>query len=157
MSSNSKFSNATSKSYALALYELSKEKSEIEKIEEDLKNLNELLNDNIDFRDMILNPTVDKEDKGKVLSEISKQYNFCETLRSFLGFVTMKNRSKELSTKEQKEIEKELSENFKSKLNVQYKYDSSLIAGLIIQVGSVMVDTSIKTKLKRLEKNMVEA
>ena len=65
--------------------------------------------------------------------------------------------SKELSTKEQKEIEKELSENFKSKLNVQYKYDSSLIAGLIIQVGSVMVDTSIKTKLKRLEKNMVEA
>ena len=185
MSSNSKFSNTTSKSYALALYELSKEKSEIEKIVEDLKNLNELLNDNIDFRDMILNPTVDKEDKGKVLSEISKQYNFCETLRSFLGFVTMKNRlffiskiiesflhlisknkgelnaklisSKELSTKEQKEIEKELSENFKSKLNIQYKYDSSLIAGLIIQVGSVMVDTSIKTKLKRLEKNMVEA
>ena len=42
-------------------------------------------------------------------------------------------------------------------LNIDYKYDPDLIAGLIIQVGSVMVDTSIKTKLKKLEKNMIEA
>ena len=185
MSSNSKFSNSTSKSYALALYELAKENSEIEKIEEDIKNLNKLLDENINFKEIILNPTVDKEDKGKVLSEISKLYNFCETLHSFLGFVSKKNRlffiskiiesflnlisknkgelnaklisSKELSTEEQKEIEKELSENFKSKLNIQYKYDPDLIGGLIIQVGSIMVDTSIKTKLKKLEKNMLEA
>ena len=58
------------------------------------------------------------------------------------------------------EIEKisnELSKDFKSTLNIDYKYDPDLIAGLIIQVGSVMVDTSIKTKLKKLEKNMIEA
>ena len=46
---------------------------------------------------------------------------------------------------------------FKSSLIIDYKYDPNLIAGLIIQVGSVMVDTSIRTKLKKLEKNMVEA
>ena len=38
-----------------------------------------------------------------------------------------------------------------------YKYDPNLIGGLIIQVGSVMVDASIKTKLKELQKNMIEA
>ena len=49
----------------------------------------------------------------------------------------------------------ELSENFKSSLNISYQHDPKLIAGLIFQVGSVMVDTSIKTKLKKLEEDMV--
>ena len=64
--------------------------------------------------------------------------------------------SKELSEEEKKRIQNELSENFKSKLNINYIYDPNLIAGLIVQVGSVMVDTSIKTKLKKLEKDMLE-
>jgi len=65
--------------------------------------------------------------------------------------------SKELTIEEQKKIQNELSKDFKSQLNIEYKYDPDLIAGLIIQVGSVMIDTSIKTKLKKLEKNMLEA
>ena len=43
------------------------------------------------------------------------------------------------------------------KSNIDYKFDPSLIGGLVIQVGSIMIDTSIKTKLKKLEKNMIEA
>jgi len=50
-----------------------------------------------------------------------------------------------------------LSKDFKSQLNLDYKYDPSLIGGLIVQIGSIMVDTSIKTKLKKLEKNIVQA
>ena len=65
--------------------------------------------------------------------------------------------SKELSKAEIEKISNELSKDFKSPLNIDYKYDPDLIAGLIIQVGSVMVDTSIKTKIKKLEKNMLEA
>ena len=37
------------------------------------------------------------------------------------------------------------------------EYNPDLIAGLIIQIGSIMIDTSIRTKLKKLEKNMIEA
>ena len=65
--------------------------------------------------------------------------------------------SKKLSEEEKKEIQSELSKDFKSTLNIDYRHDPDLIAGLIIQVGSVMIDTSIKTKLKKLEKKMVEA
>jgi len=50
-----------------------------------------------------------------------------------------------------------LSKDFKSSLSLDYIYDPGLIAGLVIQIGSIMVDTSIKTKLKKLEKNMLEA
>ena len=185
MSSKSTFSNSTSKSYALALYELSKENSELDKIEEDMRNLNKLLNSNKEFQEVILNPTVSKEDKGNVISAIAERNNFSQTLRKFLGFVSIKNRlfflskiietflnlvsnnkgelkakltsSKKLSEEEKKEIQSELSKDFKSTLNIDYRHDPDLIAGLIIQVGSVMIDTSIKTKLKKLEKKMVEA
>ena len=65
--------------------------------------------------------------------------------------------SKKLSIEEQKRIQNELSKDLKSSLNIDYIYDPDLIAGLIIQVGSVMVDTSIKTRLEKLKKNMIEA
>ena len=169
----------------MALYELSKENSELDKVENEMKSLNKLLNESTDFKEMILSPTVAKEDKKNVIFVIADQNNFSEILKKFLGFVTIKNRlfflsqiiesflslvsnnkgelqaklvsSKKLSIEEQKRIQNELSKDFKFPLNIDYEYDPDLIAGLIIQVGSVMVDTSIKTKLKKLEKNMVEA
>ena len=133
---------------------------------------------------MILSPTVAKEDKKNVIFAIAEKNNFSKILKNFLGFVAIKNRlfflskiiesflnlvsnnkgelkaklisSKKLSIEEQKNIQKELSVDFKSSLNIDYQYDPDLVAGLIIQIGSVMVDTSIKTKLKKLEKNMLE-
>ena len=185
MSSKSTFSNSTSKSYALALYELSKESSELNKVETDMKDLGLLLEQSVDFREMIQNPTVAKEDKKNVIFMIADKNNFSKNLKKFLGFVAFNNRlfylkniiqsfldlvsdskgelkaklisSKELSLEEKKKIQSELSKNFKSSLKIDYKYDPNLIAGLIIQVGSIMIDTSIRTKLKKLEKNMLEA
>ena len=150
-----------------------------------MKSLNKLLSDNSDFKRIISTPTVAKEDKKNVIFAIADKNNFSQTLKKFLGFVAIKNRlfflakiidsflnlvsnnkgelkaklisSKELSAEEQKKIQDELSENFKSSLNIDYKYDPDLITGLIIQVGSVMVDTSVRTKLKKLEKIMLEA
>ena len=63
MSSKSTFSNSTAKSYALALYELSKEKSQLEKNEDGMRNLNQLLNENSNFNEVILDPTILKEEK----------------------------------------------------------------------------------------------
>jgi len=185
LSSKSTFSNATSKSYAQALYELLKENSELDKAEKDMISLNELLKASSDFKEMTLNPTIGIEEKKKVIFSISKQNNFSDNLKKFLGFVAIKNRlfyldkiiesflnlvsnnkgelkaklisSKKLSIKQQQEIQNELSKNFKSPLKIEYRYDPNLIVGLIVQVGSVMVDTSINSKLKQLEKNMIEA
>jgi F-type H+-transporting ATPase subunit delta len=184
LSSKSTFSNSTSKSYALALYELSKESSELNKVETDMKDLGLLLEQSVDFREMIQNPTVAKEDKKNIIFMIADKNNFSKNLKKFLGFVAFNNRlfylkniiqsfldlvsdskgelkaklisSKELSLEEKKKIQSELSKNFKSSLKIDYKYDPNLIAGLIIQVGSIMIDTSIRTKLKKLEKNMLE-
>tara|TARA_B100000686_G_scaffold213787_1_gene220775 strand:- start:679 stop:1236 length:558 start_codon:yes stop_codon:yes gene_type:complete len=185
LSSKSTFSNSTANSYATALYELAKEHSNLDKVEEGIKGLEELLKENSDFKATILNPTVSKNDKRNIIFEIADKNNFSKLLKNFLGFVALKNRlffldkiiqsflylitsnkgelkakvisSKKLSTEEQNKIQVQLSENFKSQLNINYEHDPSLIAGLIVQVGSTMIDTSTKTKLKKLEKVMLEA
>jgi len=185
LSSKSTFLNSTSKSYALALYELAKENSELNKVEDGMDGIKTLLSKSSDFKEMILNPTVTKEEKNKVIIKIADQYNFCQTLKKFLGFLTTKNRlfflnqiigsfldlissnkrelkakllsSKKLSKTELEKIRNELSKDFQSPIKIDYKYDPDLIGGLIIQVGSVMVDASIKSKLRQLQKVMIEA
>ena len=92
MSSKSTFSNSTSKSYALALYELAKENSELNEVEDGMNGIKALLNESSDFKEMILNPTVTKEEKNKVIIKMAAQYSFCQSLKKFLGFLTIKNR-----------------------------------------------------------------
>ena len=185
MGSKSTFSNTTSKSYALALYELAKENSELNKVEDGMDGIRILLSKSSDFREMILNPTITKEEKNKVMIKIVDQYSFCQTLEKFLSFLTIKNRlfflnqiidsfldlisnskrelkakllsSKELSKTELEKIRNELSKDFQSPIKIDYEHDPDLIGGLVIQVGSVMVDTSIKSKLRQLQKSMIEA
>ena len=65
--------------------------------------------------------------------------------------------AKKLSSDEISKINEELSQNFSSKIKLNYKHDESLIGGLIVQVGSTMVDTSIKNKLQQIENRMIEA
>ena len=184
MSSKSTFLNSTSKSYALALYELAKENSELNKVEDGMDGIKTLLSNSSDFKEMILNPTVTKEEKNKVIIKMVDQYSFCQTLKKFLGFLTTKNRlfflnqiigsfldlissskrelkakllsSKKLSKSELEKIRNELSKDFQSPIKIDYKHDPDLIGGLVIQVGSVMVDASIKSKLRQLQKSMIE-
>jgi F-type H+-transporting ATPase subunit delta len=185
LSSKSTFSNSTSKSYALALYELASENSVLDQVEKEMISFAKLFNESLDFQKMLINPMVTKEDKRNVISQILQQNNYSEDSKRFLNFVANKNRlffldkiiesflnlvsinkgelkaelvsSKQLTAQDQEKIKNELSENFTSSLKIDYKYDPNLIGGLIIKVGSVMVDTSIKTKLKKLEQRMIEA
>ena len=81
MSSKSTFSNSTSKSYALSLYELAKENFEINKIEEGMNGLKTLLHDSSDFVEMISSPMIAKEEKKKIIFRIADYYNFSQTLK----------------------------------------------------------------------------
>ena len=67
------------------------------------------------------------------------------------------NSAKKLSQDEINIISSELSSSFKSKIKLNYNHDESLIGGLVVQVGSIMIDTSIKNKLQQIENEMIEA
>ena len=185
MSSNNEFSGTSSKRYALALFELSDESKKLEVVEEQITALLKLVSDSKDFSNLIKDPTSNQDDLIKVITKISDNFKLDNLIKNFLIFLVNKRRffyveqimksfveicsekrgelkaelksAKELSSDEINKITDELTKNFSSKIKLNYKYDKSLIGGLIVQVGSTMVDTSIKNKLQQIENRMIEA
>ena len=185
MSKNKSFSDTSANRYSLALYELANENNVILKIEENSNALLKLISKNIDFKDLIKDPTISQEDLNKVINKISENSNLELLFKNFLNFLISKRRffyveqilkkfneicsekrgelkaeissAKELTQNEINKIKDELSNNFKSKVKLSYNHDKSLIGGLVVQVGSTMIDTSIKNKLQQIENRMIEA
>ena len=83
---------------------------------------------------------------------------FIDTCSKKRGEITAKlSVAKDLSSEEINKIKNDLSKNFGSEVKLNYSFDPSLIGGLIMQVESVMIDTSIKNKLQQIENKMIEA
>mgnify|MGYP001265319260 FL=1 len=185
MSKDKGFSITSAERYSLALYELSEESKLLDKIEEQSLSVLTLINKSEGFSNFIKDPTIDQADLLKTVDTISKVYNFETLLKNFLSFLIKKRRfffierilksfieicskkrgelkaelksAKELSNDEIIKITEELTKNFSSKIKLNYTHDKSLIGGLVVQVGSTMVDTSIKNKLQQIENRMIEA
>ena len=185
MSKNKGLSITSTERYSLALYELASENNVISQVEDQSSSMLNLISSSKDFSNLIKDPTNSQEDLLKVLNIISENNKLESLLKNFLSFLVIKRRffyveqilksfietcskkrgelkaelksAKELSSDEISKITNELTENFSSKIKLNYKHDKSLIGGLIVQVGSTMVDTSIKNKLQQIENRMVEA
>ena len=185
MSKNKGFSDTSAGRYSLALYELAEESNTIEQIEKHSLSIINLISKSEDFSSLVKDPTNKKEDQLKVILKISEKFNLNDLLTKFLSFLISKRRffylekilknfietcskkrgeikaelivAKDLSENEINNIKAELTKNFDSKIKLNYKNDPSLIGGLIVQVGSTMIDTSIKNKLQQIENRMVEA
>ena len=185
MSKNKGFSETSADRYSLALYELAAEANILSEIEVHSTSIINLISSNEDFKSLIKDPTNNKDDVLNALKKISEQYKLNDLLTKFLSFLVSKRRffyvdnilksfvetcsakrgelkaeltsAKDLTEDEVNSIKEELTENFSSKIKLNYKYDKSLIGGLIVQVGSTMVDTSIKNKLQQIENRMIEA
>ena len=185
MSKNKGFSETSASRYSLALYELAAESNILTEVEHHSSSIINLIVASEDFKSLIKDPTNSIDDQLNALSKISEQYKLNELLTKFISFLVSKRRffyidsilksfletcsikrgelkaelisAKNLSENEVSNIKEELTKNFNSKIKLNYKHDESLIGGLIVQVGSTMVDTSIKNKLQQIENRMIEA
>ena len=185
MSKNKGFSNTSTQRYSLALYELSSEANSLTDIEKHSSAILNLIEKNKDFNNLIKDPTESQENLISVINKISETFKVNDLLKNFMIFLIKKRRffylekilksfieicsekrgeikaeiqsAKELSNEEISKITEELTQNFSSKMKLNYKHDKSLIGGLIVKIGSIMVDTSIKNKLQQIESRMIEA
>tara|TARA_A100001011_G_scaffold385471_1_gene459525 strand:- start:853 stop:1410 length:558 start_codon:yes stop_codon:yes gene_type:complete len=184
MSSNKSFSTETSARYAKALFEIAHEESELLNIEKNMQDLLELYNNNKEFQNFIKNPTQTIHNQQLAINKISEVMNFSKPLKNFLLLLVLKRRifflnkmilsflklssikrgeinaeltsSKTLTNEELKKINDELSKAINSKIKFNYKVDENLIGGFRVQLGSFMVDTSIKNRLRKIKEGMLE-
>ena len=185
MATSKDFSDTSASRYSLALYELAEESKIVDEIENHSIAMIKLISENEGFQSLIKNPTNSQNDQLLVISKISQNYKLNNLFFKFISFLISKRRffyiekilkefvdicskkrgevktelisAKKLSDNEINSIKEDLTKNFSSKIKLNYKYDESLIGGLTLQVGSIMIDTSIKNKLQQIENRMIEA
>ena len=184
MSKNKSFSAETSERYSRALFEVANESKELDKIEKDIKNFQSLLNSSFEIKNFLQNPTQSINTQNSVIKILTEKLGFSKNLKNFFLLLVAKRRiffvkkitesflklcskkrgeinaslisSKELSPNELDQISKDLSKSMGSTLKIDYKVDKELIGGLKLQLGSFMIDTSLKNKLKKYKLAMLE-
>ena len=184
MSTLKSFSTETSERYSRALLEVTNETTEWEKVENEIISFQMLVHSSQEIQNFIKDPTQSISQQNKVVNLFAEKLNFSKNLKNFFLLLIEKRRiffikkifesflklcskkrgeikaslisSKNLSKSELDKISKELSDAIGLILKFDYKVDNELIGGLKIQLGSIMIDTSIKNKLKKYEQAMLE-
>jgi len=168
--------------YASALFELADEKQAHDAVAKDLRELRDLVGESEDFGRFIKSPLYSRDEQVAALDAILKQGGTGDLARRFVltvaknrrlyalvgmidaylailakrrGEVTAKvSVARPLAAAEAQRLEETLRSAIGSKVKIETRIDPSLIGGLVVQVGSRLVDASLRTKLNRLQHAM---
>ena len=182
MSSDLIGTTVVAKRYASALFDLSLDNGELERATADLNAVSETIQLSDDFNRFLISPILSSEEQAKAIAKISKKIGLSKTVSNFLGVVALNNRlfclkwmikawhemllfynneitaevvsAIKLTGKQLGELERALTVSVGSKITIEAKVDPHLIGGIIVRVGSRMIDTSVRTKLERLKLDM---
>ena len=175
------FSDAAGR-YALSLFEISNEENILAEVEQNIKFIDQALNESEDFNKFVTNPTLSKNDRLIVVEELGKRNNFNIYFINFLKILIEKHRffflekiikyfndilcdfrgelnatvsmPSKMSEIQIKEIESMLNKVLKKKVNLDFKHDLSLISGAKLQIGSLMIDDTVKSKFSKILNNL---
>lgn len=182
---SSNFSLSANNSYSQALYELANEDGFLDQVEKEVLAMINLLTNSSEFVNLTRDPRNTQSEQNSAINAICEKFKLNITFVKFLKFLILKRRlfyldkilkdflaicsakrgevnakliaAKELSNLELDKIKNSLKEHFGSNLKLKFVYDPTLLGGLIVQVGSIMIDTSLKSRLQQIENNMIEA
>ena len=172
-----------STTYGDALFELAKEQNKIDDLAKEVKTVQTVLAQNPEFSKLMNHPKVGKDEKLQVVKEVFDKRADKE-LVGFLRLVVEKDRyadidaildyfidrvkeekgigvayvtsAVKLSEIQKKLVEEKLIETTKFKeMEMNFAIDETLIGGLVIRIGDKVVDSTIKTKLNELTKQLM--
>lgn len=184
MSEPASISSGIASRYAIALFELAKETSALPTLEADADSLSEALSASADLRDVITSPMYSREDHDAAIGAVAEKMGLSTLMANTLRLMASKRRLfvlpqlvtrlRDLIAAEKGEVTAEvtsatpltaaqaasLSEAIKARVGKTVKLkaavDETLIGGLVVKVGSTMIDTSIRAKLASLQNAMKE-
>jgi F-type H+-transporting ATPase subunit delta len=165
--------------YATALFDLADEWKALDQVADDLRQLKAMLAASPELRRVVRSPVIGRADQGKAMAAVMDQAGFGPLTRRFVGLVASNRRlfaigamidaylselarrrgeitaevvsAAPMSEAQTKAITEAIKSTVGGKVAVQQGVDPSLLGGLVVRVGSRMVDSSLKTKLRKLE------
>ena len=171
------------RTYARALFEAAKEQGRIEEVREQLGTLAEAIREVPELQAVIRNPELDPREKADVLAAILRDGD--EVLRNFVRLVAEKGRAPmleeiareydalvaaeerilnvelttaiELSDDEASSIVKQIEQASGRRVEANRTVDPDLIGGVVLKVGSLEVDSSVRGRLDRLRRELAGA
>lgn len=165
--------------YASAFWDLAKESSQVKQVEADLSKFQALLDESEDLRRMVLSPVISTDDQARAIDAILAKAGIGGLSANFFKLITKNRRLfaaadimkgfRALAAKDRGEVTAEVTSavalndaqiaELKNSLKASVgkdvtlnaRVDPSLLGGLVVKVGSRMIDSSLKTKLQNLK------
>ena len=164
--------------YAAALFDLADEAKQLDSVAGDLRAIRGLIAESADLRRLVRSPVLTRADQAKAMAAVLEKAGTSDLVRKFVGLVAENRRlfaltdmieafladlarrrgevtasvtsALPLSDAQTAALTDTLRKAVGGKVAIETHTDASLIGGLIVKVGSRMVDSSIKSKLQRL-------
>jgi F-type H+-transporting ATPase subunit delta len=165
--------------YAQALYDLADDKGAIDAVAADLTSLQKMIADSEDFKRFIKSPIIGRNEQSKAIAAIAEKAQFSPLAHKFLGLLAANRRlfalpdiitgfrqiladrrgqataqvtsAAPLTDAQTTSLIEALKKSVGRNVDIISKVDPSILGGLIVKVGSRMVDSSLKSKLNRLK------
>jgi F-type H+-transporting ATPase subunit delta len=165
--------------YAAALFDIADERRMLDEVASDLRQLREMLAASVDLSRLVKSPILTRGEQGKAISAVAVHAGFSPLVRDFLAVVAKNRRlfavpamieaylaklaerrgevtaeviaAQPLSETQLALLSDQLRRSAGRRVSIDSSVDPGLIGGMIIKIGSRMVDGSIKSKLQRLQ------
>jgi F-type H+-transporting ATPase subunit delta len=165
--------------YATALYDLADEQKLLDPVADDLRALRRLIDESADLKRLIRSPVLSRAEQGKAIAALAEKAGFQPLVRNILGLLAKNRRlfvlpetieaylaelavrrgevtaevvsAQPLSDTQKQSLDERLQRAVGGKVAIETRVDPSLLGGLIVKLGSRMVDASLSSKLQRLQ------
>jgi F-type H+-transporting ATPase subunit delta len=165
--------------YATALYELADEQKSLDEVAADLRALRGLIDDSADLRRLIRSPVLTRAAQAQAIAALAARAGFQPLVQNILGLMAKNRRlfvlpavieaylaelaarrgevtaqvisAQALSDAQRQTLDERLRRAVGGKVAIELRVDPSLLGGLIVKLGSRMVDASLSSKLHRLQ------
>ena len=170
--------------YATAIFEIASEGSALDTLEKSINDLAAALADSEDLRTLITSPLVSRDEQAAAITAVAEKMGIDQVLRNALALMAAKRRlfvvpaliealrariseargevtaevisAKALTKTQSEKLAKTLAERVGKTVTLNATVDESIIGGLVVKVGSKMIDSSIRSKLNSLQNAMKE-
>ena len=184
MSETASISMGVASRYARAIFDLVLESDEVAELENNVESLSEALGNSQELRDLIASPLYTRDDQKAAIVAIGTKMKLLANLTNTLALMAAKRRlfvmesflrqlkiliaehkgeitadvvsAKSLTQGQSDKLAKAIEERVGKEIKINASVDESIIGGIVIKVGSKMIDTSIRSKLNSLQTVMKE-